>query len=52
MGETKVISPKEMKTGSLIFHFGSVKRDCTGCKLQKKADTGNKTEVTNVERMS
>lgn len=52
MEETKLISSEEMKTGSLIFHFGSMKCDSTGCKLQKKADTEHKAVVMNAESMS
>lgn len=36
MGEIRLISPKEMRTGSFIFHFGSMKFACVGWKVQKQ----------------
>lgn len=42
MGEIRLIFPKEMRTGSFIFHFGSMKFDHMGYKLQTKADAETK----------
>lgn len=48
-GEVRLISPKEMRTSSCISHFRSMKFDCMGYTLQRKADRENRAVTTNVE---
>lgn len=48
-GEIRLISPKEMRTSSCISHFRSMKSDCMGYTLHRKADREDRAVMTDLK---